>query len=79
MVDIEGLPAWARRQLVRRFERGSSERIVRWMSIPGGRGVGPGLAADDADTSRASDNVVTFVPRPDAAPTSEHPRAVAVG
>ncbi len=75
MVDFEGLPAWARRRLVRRFERGAGERIVRWMSIPAGRGA----RSAEADPAIAPGNIIAFVPRPDAAPAHERPRVAAVG
>ncbi|SFL19956.1 hypothetical protein [Methylorubrum salsuginis] len=78
MMDFEGLPAWARRRLTRRFERGASERIVRWVSIPVGRGADlNGAVFGEAAT--APDNIVTFVPRPDAAPDYERPRMAAAG
>lgn len=73
MVDFEGLPAWARRRLARRFERGGSERILRWMSLPAGRGTEADIAAD------APANVVAFVPRPEPVPSIERPRAAAAG
>lgn len=78
MVDFEGLPAWARRRLARRFERGGSERILRWMSIPLGRGVAtPGEEADAGTPVR--DNVVAFIKRPEPVASYEPSRAVAVG
>ncbi len=72
MTDFEGLPAWARRRLARRFERGASERILRWMTLPAGRGAG-------GTEAMAPDNIVAFVPRPEAAPVYERPRVAAAG
>ncbi|WP_342148738.1 hypothetical protein [Methylorubrum sp. SB2] len=73
MTDFEGLPAWARRRLIRRFERGASERILRWMSLPAaGRGASSTVAT-------APDNIVAFVPRPEAVPVYERPRVAAAG
>ncbi|KQT47847.1 hypothetical protein ASG52_11330 [Methylobacterium sp. Leaf456] len=74
MTDFEELPAWARRRLARRFERGASERIVRWMSLPAGRGAGA-----VSTEATAPDNIVAFVPRPEAAPVYERPRVAAAG
>lgn len=80
MLDFEGLPAWARRRLVRRFERGASERIVRWISLPAGRAAGADKTAPSAaDAPSSADNLVVFVPRPEAAPARERPRALAAG
>ncbi|MFY9290781.1 MAG: hypothetical protein WAP03_08800 [Methylorubrum rhodinum] len=78
MMDFQDLPAWARRRLARRFQRGGNERIVRWMSVPAGRGAAPEREEPILDES-PSDNIFTFVPRPEATAFDERPRAAAMG
>ncbi|WP_162296266.1 hypothetical protein [Methylorubrum populi] len=38
MIDFENLPSWARRRLNRHCARGGTGLVVRWISVPAGRG-----------------------------------------
>ncbi|MCX7282440.1 MAG: hypothetical protein NTX28_00005 [Novosphingobium sp.] len=78
MTDLDGLPAWARRRLARRFERGGNARILRCMSVP----VGGGPDANDAASATEdapTDDLIAFARRPEAVAAHEHPRAGLTG
>jgi len=44
MIDFENLPSWARRRLNRHRVRGGTGLVVRWISVPVGRGTTNGGA-----------------------------------
>ncbi len=44
MIDFENLPSWAARRLNRHIARGGTGLVVRWISLPAGRGARSGEA-----------------------------------
>lgn len=60
MVDVDNLPAWARRRLDRHFKRGGSGRILRWMTLPAGAPAVPAAGAANAAGHVPADNVIVF-------------------